>query len=75
MAIRVAQGHRCIHIPNTAMILPTSTAPIGGLRGSVIKVGVKRILIQRKDQLAYISTTHHLFSMIISSHQLPTHPL
>lgn len=41
-----------VDLPNTAMIFPTSAALIGGLRGSVTKVGVKRILIQRSDQPA-----------------------
>jgi len=39
-------------IPKTAMILNTSTAPIGGLRGSKTKVGVKKTLIHRKDHPA-----------------------
>ena len=35
--------------PNTAMILKTSTMPIGGLRGSSTNDGVKKTLIQRND--------------------------
>lgn len=41
-----------VDLPNTAMIFPTSAALIGGLRGSVTNVGVKRMLIQRSDQPA-----------------------
>lgn len=45
------------NIPNTAMILKTSTMPIDGLSGSKTKDGVKNIPIQRSDQSAYPVTS------------------
>lgn len=41
-----------VDLPNTAMIFPTSAALMDGLRGNVMNVGVKRVLIQRSDQPA-----------------------
>lgn len=55
-----------VNLPNTAMIFPTSAALIGGLRGSVTNVGVKRMLIQRSDQPACDAPHHqsaHRFSL------------
>lgn len=51
-----------VDLPKTAMIFPTSAAFIGGLRGSVTNVGVKRMLIHRSDQPAC--------ACVISAHDL-----
>jgi hypothetical protein len=45
------------YVRKTAMILKTSTTPMGGLNGRRTKAGVKKTLIQRSDHPADTSMT------------------